>query len=199
MMGETQSDATVAVLKVAARSTPPAVQVMAPDVGWTEGDAVEGSLDTVAVAEWTGGELSLALTSGGSHSPVRGKPLLRWMNPQDPTSTLFALNDATGSMERESLDEGIVAMLKALDHARGTLREVIIPTGWVFTRPCLSSSFFHVFLCSNHHHFSVPYRSQPGEISVPSREEGELGPPHQRGPATWGRGCPACCRPIEGG
>ena len=48
-------------------------------------------------------------------------------------STLFALDDATESMERESLDEEIVAVLKALDHARGALREVIIPTSWVFT------------------------------------------------------------------
>ena len=55
------------------------------------------------------------------------------MNPQDPTSTLFTLDDATESMERESLNEGIAAMLKALDHARGTLREIIIPTSWVFT------------------------------------------------------------------
>ena len=57
---------------------------------------------------------------------------LRWMNPQDPTSTLFALDDPTKSMERESLDEGIVAVLKALDHARSTLHEVIVPTSWVF-------------------------------------------------------------------
>jgi len=35
-------------------------------------------------------------------------------------------------MERESLDEGIAAMLEALNHARGALREVVIPTGRVF-------------------------------------------------------------------
>ena len=74
----------------------------------------------------------MALTSGGSHSPMWDKPLLWWMNPQDPTSTLFTLDDAAESMERESLDEGIAAMLKALDHARGALREVVIPTGRVF-------------------------------------------------------------------
>ena len=50
------------------------------------------------------------------------------MNPQDPMSTLFTLDDATESMERESLHDGIAATLKALDHARGALREVIIPT-----------------------------------------------------------------------
>lgn len=55
------------------------------------------------------------------------------MNPQDPTSTLFALDDATESMERESLDKGIAAVLKALDHARGTLCKVIVPTGRVFS------------------------------------------------------------------
>ena len=48
-------------------------------------------------------------------------------------STLFSLDDATESLERESLDEGIAAVQKALDHARGALREVIIPTSWVFT------------------------------------------------------------------
>ena len=55
------------------------------------------------------------------------------MNLWDPMSTLFSLDDATESMERESLDEGIAAMLKALVHARGALREVIVPTGRVFT------------------------------------------------------------------
>ena len=80
------------------------------DMGRMEEDATEGSLDIGAVAEWTGGGSSLALTSGGIHSPTRGEPLLRWMNPQDPTLKLFALDDATESMERESLDEGIAAM-----------------------------------------------------------------------------------------
>ena len=104
-----------------------------PDVGQTEEDAAEGSSDVVAVAERTSGESSLALMLGGSHSPKQDEPLLRWMNPRDPTSTLFSLDDATESMERESLDKGIAAVLKALDHARGALREVIIPTGQVFT------------------------------------------------------------------
>ena len=107
-------------------------QVKALDVGRTEGDASEGSLDVTVVAERTGGELSLAPTLGGSHSPMRDEPLLRWMNPWDPTSTLFTLDDATESMERESLDEGITAMLEALNHAGGALREVIVPTGRVF-------------------------------------------------------------------
>ena len=99
------------------------------------------------MAEWTDRESSLALTSRGSHLPVRGEPLLWWMNPQDLTSTLFALDDATESMERESLDEEITAALKALDHARGALREVIIHTGRVFPRPCLSPSFFFMYFC----------------------------------------------------
>ena len=103
-------------------------QVTVPDVGRMEGDAAEGSPDVAVVMEWTDRESSLALTSGGSHSLAWGEPLLRWMNPQDPTSTLFALDDAAESMEWESLYEGIAAMLKALDHARGTLHEVIVPT-----------------------------------------------------------------------
>ena len=119
---------------------------MAPDVGRTEGDTAEGSPDVVVVAERTGGESSVALTSGGSHSPAWDDPLLRWTNPQDPTSTLFTLDDATESMEQESLDEGIAAVLEAMNHARGTLHEVVIPTGRVFTRSCLSpSSFFMYF------------------------------------------------------
>ena len=113
----------------ATRSAPPAAQVTAPDMGRTEEGTVEGSPNIVAVAERTGGESSLALTSGGSHSPTWDEPMLPWMDLQDPTSTLFALDDATESMERESLDEGIAAMLKALDHARRALHEVIVPTG----------------------------------------------------------------------
>ena len=128
MTGETQSGAAVVVPEAFARSAPLMVQVTAPDVGRTEGDAVVGSSDVAAVAEWTDRESSRALTSRGSHSPTQGEPLLRWMNPQDLTSTLFALDATTESMERESLDEGIAAALKALDHASGALREVIVPT-----------------------------------------------------------------------
>ena len=54
------------------------------------------------------------------------------MDPQDPASKLFTLNDAAESMEQESLDVGIVSVLKALDHARGALRDVVVPTGRVF-------------------------------------------------------------------
>jgi len=46
---------------------------------------------------------------------------------------LFTLNDAAESMEWESLDVGIVSMLKALDHARGALHDVVIPSGRVFS------------------------------------------------------------------
>ena len=106
----------------ATRSAPPAAQVTAPDMGRTEEGTVEGSPNIVAVAEGTSGELFLALTSGGSHSPTQDEPLLRWTDPQDPTLTLFALDDATESMERESLDEGITAMLKALELANGHVR-----------------------------------------------------------------------------
>ena len=111
----------------------PLAQEMAPIVSRTEGVTAEGSPNTAVVTEGTGGELSLALTSGGSHSPAWDETLLRWTNLQDPMSTLFTLDDAAESMERESLDEGIVAALKALDHARGTLHEVVVPTGRVFT------------------------------------------------------------------
>ena len=53
----------------------------------------------------------------GSDSPTRGEPLLWWASPEDPMSTLFTLDNAIESMERESLDVGFASMLKALDHA----------------------------------------------------------------------------------
>ena len=120
------------VFEEVARSAPSVAQVTVPDVVRTEGDVTEGSSDIMVVAESTSGESSLALTSGGNDSPMQGEPLLRWTSPQDPTSTLFTLDDAAESMERESLDVGIMVTLEALDHARGALREVIVPTGWVF-------------------------------------------------------------------
>ena len=89
---------------------------------WREGSAVIGA----------GGEPSLALTSVGSDSPTWGEPLLWWTNPQDLASMLFTLNDATESMERESLDVGITSMLEALDHARGALHDVVVPSVQVF-------------------------------------------------------------------
>ena len=48
-------------------------------------------------------------------------------------SELFTLDDAAEGMERESLNEGITATLEALNQARGTLHDIIIPTGRVFT------------------------------------------------------------------
>ena len=103
------------------------------DMGRTEGDTTEGSSGIVVVVERTSRGSPLALASGGSHSPVRGEPQLQWVDPQDPTSTLFSLDDATKSIERESLNEGILAMLEALNQARGALRDVVVPTGQVFT------------------------------------------------------------------
>ena len=107
----------------------------APDIRWTEGDTTKGSPGVVAVVERTsgGGGLPLALTSGGSCSPTQGESLLHWMDPQDPTSILFLLDDATESIERESLNEGISTKMEVLNQARGILRDVVVPTGWVST------------------------------------------------------------------
>ena len=44
---------------------------------------------------------------------------------------LFTLDDAVESMEQESLDVGITSVLEALDHARGALRDVVVPSSWV--------------------------------------------------------------------
>ena len=42
---------------------------------------------------------------------------------------LFTLDDATESMEWESLDVGITFVLEALDHTTGALRDVVAPSG----------------------------------------------------------------------
>ena len=102
---------------------------MALDVGQSEGGAANRSSSTMAVVEETSEESPLALMSRGSHSPTRGEPLLQWMDPQDQTSILFSLDDATESIERESLNEGISVMLEVLNQARGVLRDVIVPSG----------------------------------------------------------------------
>ena len=76
---------------------------------------VGGSSGVVAVVERTSGESPLALTSRGSRSPTRGESLLQWMDSRDPMSILFSLDGATESIERESLNEGISAVLEALN------------------------------------------------------------------------------------
>ena len=48
---------------------------------------------------------------------------------------LFTLAATTESMERESLDVVIMSVLKALDHAMGTLHDVVVPSGWVLLDP----------------------------------------------------------------
>ena len=103
----------------------------APAAGRTGEDTARGSPGVMAVVERISGGSPSALMSGGSRSPMWGKPPLQWMAPQDPTSTLFSLDDATESIERESLDEGISAMMDVLNQARGVLRDVIVPTGQV--------------------------------------------------------------------
>ena len=80
-------------------------------------DAAGGSPSIMAVVERPSGGLPSALVSGGSCSPTRGESPLHLMDPQDPTSTLFSLDDATESIEWGSLDEGISAMMGILDQA----------------------------------------------------------------------------------
>ena len=53
------------------------------------------------------------------------------MDPQDPMSILFLLDDATESIERGSLDEGISVMMGVLDQAWVILHDVIVPNGRV--------------------------------------------------------------------
>ena len=94
-------------------------------------DMAGGTTGIVAVVERTSGGLPSGLVPGGSRSPARGEPPLHWMDPQDPTSTLFSLDDATKSIEWVSLDKGISAMMGVLDQARVILRDVIVPNGRV--------------------------------------------------------------------
>ena len=127
-----QLDVAMVAFEGASQSMPPMAQATAPEEGRTEGDTAEGSLGIVVVVERTSGGSPSALMSGGSRSLARGELPLQWMYPRDPTSTLFSLDEATESIERESLDEGISAMMDVLNQARGVLRDVIVPNGRVF-------------------------------------------------------------------
>ena len=77
--------------------------------------------------------VALSPDIGGSHLPTWGEWLLLWMVPQDPTSIPFSLDDAAMSIERESLNGGILAMVDVLNQAKGVLCDVIVPTGRVST------------------------------------------------------------------
>ena len=106
-------------MAAAARPTPPAAFEATPVLGRTEGVAGEGPLDTSVIAEEASRELSLSLTlgGGGSRPPVRDEHLFRWWSPQDLSSAIFTLDDGDEGMDRESLGNGIMAMLDALNHA----------------------------------------------------------------------------------
>ena len=115
----------------AVQSVPSMAQAATPEAGRTEEDTAGGSPGVMVVVERTSGGLSSALVSGGSRSPAWGEWPLHWMNPQDPTLTLFSLDDATESIEQGSLDEGISAMMGVLDQVRVILHDVIVPNGRV--------------------------------------------------------------------
>ena len=96
-----------------------------------EEDTAGGTTGVMVVVERTSGGLPSALVPGGSRSPAWGESPLHWMEPQDPTSTLFSLDDATESLEQGSLDEGISAMMDVLDQARVILHDIIVANGQV--------------------------------------------------------------------
>ena len=110
-----QSEAMVAAPKAAARAVPPMALETTPAVGGMEGVMAKGPSDTAVIAEETGRELSLVLTSEGCHPPMRDEPLLWWVSPQDPSLELLTLDDAAEGMEQESLNEGIMVTLEALN------------------------------------------------------------------------------------
>ena len=123
----------VAVPEAAAGLVLPTAPETTPAMGRTEGVMAQGPSDTAVVAEETDRELSLVLPLEGHHPPAWDEPLLRWVSPWDPSSELFTLDDAGEGMEWENLNKGFTAVLEALNQARGALRDVIIPTGHVFT------------------------------------------------------------------
>ena len=47
----------------------------------------------------------------------------------------FTLDEDTESMERESLDVGIMSVLEALDHAIGALHDIVVSSGQVWFGP----------------------------------------------------------------
>ena len=125
------SDTAMVASEGMAQSAPPAVQAMAPGVGWMEEDMARGSSVIMTVVGRTQRELPLALLSGGNRSPARGEPPLQWMAAEDPSSALFSLDDAAESLERENLDIRFSAALNALNEATGALREILTPSSWV--------------------------------------------------------------------
>ena len=147
MMGGSQPEAMVAAPEAVACPVPPTAPETTPAVGGTEGVLAKGPSNTVVVAEETGRELSLVLTSEGHHPPMRDEPPLWWGSPWDPSPKIFTLDDVAEGMEREKLNKGFTVALEALNQARGALQDVIIPTSWVFTWSCLLISFFFIYFC----------------------------------------------------
>lgn len=75
---------------------------------------------------------SRALILVGGDWWAQGVPLLRWADRQDPSSTPFALDDATEAMEWESIKLGVTSAFEALDNAMAMLCDVVVPAGQVF-------------------------------------------------------------------
>ena len=73
---------------------------------------------------------------------------------------LFTLDDAVESMERESLNVGIVSVLEALNHAKGALRNVIVLSSQVLFGPAFCPYLpLYAFLYPDHHLPTVPHSS----------------------------------------
>ena len=106
MLDGSQPKAVVAATEAAARLALPAAPETMPIVRRTEGAVAEGPPDTTVVVEETDRELSLVLTLGDSHPPMRKEPLLLWGSPQDPSLELFTLDDDAEGMERWNDDDG---------------------------------------------------------------------------------------------
>ena len=76
MMDGSQPEAMVAAPEAAAHPVLLATLETTPAMVRMEGVVAEGPPDTAVVAEETGRELSLVLTSEGRHPPAQDEPLL---------------------------------------------------------------------------------------------------------------------------
>ena len=79
---------------------------------------------------------------------MRGEPPLQWMAAEDPSSTLFSLDDAAESLERENMDIGFSAALNALNEASGALHESsLLLAGYPLDHLACFLLSSHIFSC----------------------------------------------------
>ena len=73
--------------------------VVASEVDGMGEDTADGPLGVLVVVGSTHRLSPPALLLGGSRSPAQSEPPLQWMDPRDPSSALFSLDDVAESVE----------------------------------------------------------------------------------------------------